>query len=79
MGTYGNLWELSAWELNAWELMGTYGNLWELMGTYDNLVRGNLWELTRMTTPTKASSYSGTYDGTFILECRKWTFLLDFE
>ena len=35
MGTYGNLWELS-----AWELMGTYGNLWELMGTY-----GNLWEL----------------------------------
>ena len=40
VGTYGNL-----WELHAWELMGTYGNfvrgnLWELMGTY-----GNLWEL----------------------------------
>ena len=64
--------------------MGTYGNLWELMGTYGNLVRGNLmrgnlWELTRMTTPTEASSYNGTYDGTFILECRKWTFLSDFE
>ena len=57
---YGNLWELSAWELmrtygNLWELMGTYGNLWELsacelMGTYGNLwelmgTYGNLWEL----------------------------------
>ena len=45
MGTDGNLWELSAWELmgtngTLWELMGTYGNLWELMRTY-----GNLWEL----------------------------------
>ena len=35
VGTYGNLWELC-----AWELMGT-----SCVGTHGNFVRGSLWEL----------------------------------
>ena len=50
VGTYGNLWELCAWELMVTYGNFVHGNLWELMGTscvgsscvgiYGNSVRG---------------------------------------